>query len=112
MTRTARKTRVPARRAMTAPTEPIGPGGMDLPPGVMTPPNDEAAPRLNKTDAVIGMLQRPQGASLDEIVELTGWQRHSARGALAGAVRKKLGAAVLSELTESGRRYRAPETVS
>lgn len=39
----------------------------------------------------------------------TGWQRHSARGALAAAIPKKLGAAVAVEVTNGVRRYRAPE---
>lgn len=72
-------------------------------------PTFPAAPRITKTDAVIAMLQRPDGATLDQIIEATGWQRHSARGALAGAVKKKLGAAVVSEVFEGGRRYRAPQ---
>ncbi len=53
------------------------------------------------------MLSRPQGASVDELMAVTGWQRHSVRGALAGAVKKKLGAAVKSEVEDGVRRYRA-----
>ena len=65
-----------------------------------------------KTDTVIALLRRPEGASIDEIMTATGWQRHSVRGALAGAVKKKLGDTVLSELTAGVRRYRAPAVSS
>ena len=71
-----------------------------------------ATASTTKTDAVITLLRRPEGASIDEIMATTGWQRHSVRGALAGAVRKKLGSAVLSELADGIRRYRAPETAA
>jgi hypothetical protein len=71
-----------------------------------------AAAGTTKTNAVITLLRRPEGASLDEIMAATGWQRHSVRGALAGAVKKKLGSAVQSELADGIRRYRAPETAA
>ena len=63
--------------------------------------------RVTKTDTVIAMLERPQGASVDELMAATSWQRRSVRGALAGAVKTKLGAAVTSEVADGGRRYRA-----
>jgi hypothetical protein len=79
------------------------------PPKAETQLTSAKTPRVTKTDAVIAMLRRPDGATLDQIIEATGWQRHSARGALAGAIKKKLGAAVVSEVFEGGRRYRAPQ---
>jgi hypothetical protein len=66
-------------------------------------------PRLNKTDIVIAMLRSPAGASVDEMMVATGWQRHSVRGALAGAVKKKLGAVITCEVIEGVRRYRVSE---
>jgi hypothetical protein len=71
-----------------------------------------AAAGTTKTDAVISLLRRPQGASIEEIMAATGWQRHSVRGALAGAVKKRLGSAVKAELADGIRRYRAPETAA
>ncbi|WP_082064536.1 DUF3489 domain-containing protein [Brevundimonas sp. KM4] len=62
-----------------------------------------------KIDLVIALLRRDNGATLDEIVAATGWRRHSARGALAAAVPKKLGGRVTVELTDGVRRYRASE---
>lgn len=53
------------------------------------------------------MLRRPTGASIDEIMAATGWQAHTIRGAIAGALKKKLGLAVESEKVEGrGRVYR------
>jgi hypothetical protein len=53
------------------------------------------------------MLKRAKGASIDEIVEAFDWQPHTVRGAIAGALKKKLGLDVTSEKTEGrGRVYR------
>jgi phage/conjugal plasmid C-4 type zinc finger TraR family protein len=43
------------------------------------------------------MLRRPEGATIAQIVEATGWQPHTVRGAFAGALKKKLGLEVTSE---------------
>src|SRR6202011_1245431 len=34
------------------------------------------AKRLSKQDAVIAMLRQPEGATVDEVASVTGWQRH------------------------------------
>jgi len=53
------------------------------------------------------MLKRAKGASIDEIVEAFDWQPHTVRGAIAGALKKKLGLDVKSEKIEGrARRYR------
>ncbi len=54
-----------------------------------------------KEELVIGLLQRAEGATLAQIVEATGWQPHTVRGAFAGALKKKRGLAVTSN-KESG----------
>ena len=43
-----------------------------------------------KQAAIIALLQRPEGASITEIVEATGWAAHSARGMISGGLKKKL----------------------
>lgn len=71
------------------------------------------APRPRKTregskqEALIAMLKRPEGASITEIATAFGWQPHTVRGAIAGALKKKLGLEVASEKVEArGRVYR------
>jgi Protein of unknown function (DUF3489) len=53
------------------------------------------------------MLRREDGATIAQIVETTGWQPHTVRGALAGALKKRLGLAIEWEKVEGrGRVYR------
>ena len=55
------------------------------------------------------MLRRNEGATIAQIVEVTGWLPHTVRGAFAGALKKKLGLVVTSEKVEGvGRVYRLP----
>ncbi|SEN64922.1 Protein of unknown function [Loktanella fryxellensis] len=53
-----------------------------------------------KQGMLIEMLRRPQGASIAEIVEATGWLGHSARGAISGVLKKKLALPVTAEKIE------------
>ena len=63
--------------------------------------------RETKQSLLIGLLNRSQGASIAELVEATGWQNHSIRGAISFTLRKKLGLSVTSERDEArGRIYR------
>lgn len=55
-------------------------------------------PRAGTKQAqIITLLQRPEGATIAEIVAATGWQAHSARGMISGALKKKLGLPITSE---------------
>jgi hypothetical protein len=69
-----------------------------------------AAPRSrdgSKQSQLIVMLRRAKGATIDEIVEALEWQPHTVRGAIAGALKKKLGLDVTSEKDERrGQVYR------
>jgi Protein of unknown function (DUF3489) len=70
-------------------------------------PEPEAdAKRPSKQNQVIAMLQRAKGATIDEVVSATGWQRHTVRGVFSGTLKKKLGFALTSEKEERGRVYR------
>ena len=65
-----------------------------------------------KQQACLDLLNRQEGATIEELQAATGWQQHSVRGFLAGAVTKKLGLTVLSEKPDAGpRRYRIPNAV-
>jgi hypothetical protein len=66
-----------------------------------------AAREGSKSAQVIELLRRPEGATLAEIMEATGWQAHSVRGFISGSLTKKMGLKVESTKDESGeRRYR------
>lgn len=60
-----------------------------------------------KLGLLISLLQRSEGATVAQLAEATGWQVHSVRGAMAGALKKR-GHVVSSETTEAGRVYRLP----
>jgi hypothetical protein len=45
------------------------------------------AKRPSKQDAVIAMLRRAEGATVDEVASATGWQRHTVRGVFSMASR-------------------------
>lgn len=65
-----------------------------------------AAPAASKQHLLISLLKRPKGAAIEELMEATGWQRHSVHGTLSGVLKKRLGLTVITEFGESGRRYR------
>ena len=50
-----------------------------------------------KQAQIIALLQRPEGAAISEIVAEIGWQVHSIRGMISGALKKKLGLNITSE---------------
>jgi hypothetical protein len=68
------------------------------------------APKARKTRentkqaTVIAMLHRPEGATLEQLVEATRWQKHTVRGALS-LLSKKQGLTIVSAKHESGRVY-------
>src|SRR5690606_15230080 len=64
-------------------------------------------PRTGTKQAkLIEMLRADGGATIDEIVAETGWQAHTVRGAMSGALKKKLGLNITSEKVEGrGRIY-------
>ena len=70
-------------------------------------PNVRKPREGTKQQQMIDLLRRPKGATLAEIVEATGWQQHTIRGAMAGALKKKLGLTITSEKDETrGRVYK------
>lgn len=97
--------------ANTAPED-----GTDEPtkaPATDTPTEPEAGPNARtprmgtKQAKLIEMLRAEDGATIEEITAATGWQSHTVRGAMAGALKKKLGLEVTSEKVDGrGRVYR------
>jgi hypothetical protein len=63
-----------------------------------------------KLARLIAGLRRPEGATIAELADATGWQAHSVRGAISGNLKKKLNLTVVSEVVETrGRVYRISE---
>jgi hypothetical protein len=90
--------------ALGAPTEEPAPD---------TPTETEAAPKARtpregtKQAALIAMLHAPEGATIDEIATALEWAGHTVRGAMAGALKKKLGLTITSEkVLDRGRIYK------
>ncbi len=93
----------PKQRSRRAEPKPSG----SKPKGRTSPP---AVRPGTKQALLIDLLKRKKGTTIEEIVEATGWQAHSVRGAISGALKKKLGLMVTSERADGrGRTYRIVE---
>lgn len=57
-----------------------------------------------KLAALVMALRRPQGATSQQLMMVTGWQPHTVRGVISGVLRKKLGLNVVLAHNESGER--------
>ena len=76
----------------------------------ITEPAERRSRDNSKQAQVIAMLRRPEGATIAQIMDVTGWQQHTVRGTFAGAFKKKLGLTLLSEKVDGrGRVYRIAE---
>lgn len=118
----AESTPVPAPTAGESRVAPIDPGkkqaaGKAKTPGATDTPTGKSAKATRdaaaspvrvgtKLATVIGLLHQPKGASISDLMVATDWQAHSVRGALSGALKKKLGLNVISEVVAEVRRYR------
>ena len=74
---------------------------------IMPAPRSGSSQHPTKQNACLTLLTRPDGATIEDLQSATGWQSHSVRGFLAGAVKKKLGLTLVSSKVDGGaRRYR------
>ena len=81
--------------ATDAPTEEPAPDTLSRP---ATAPKPRTPREGTKQATLIAMLRAPGGGTLDEIVAATGWLSHTARGAMSGALKKKLGLGRVDEV--------------
>ena len=73
------------------------------------PPKQPRPPREgSKAAVVVNLLSRPQGATLQEIMDATQWQPHSVRGFLSGNLGKKRKLKVRLVQQDGRRSYRLP----
>lgn len=63
-------------------------------------------PPRGKLGALVALLRQADGTTLEAMMTATGWQAHSVRGALSGALKKKLGLTILSDKADGVRTYR------
>jgi hypothetical protein len=64
--------------------------------------------KATKQARLIAMLQRPEGATIEQVAKALQWQKPTVRGAIADALKKK-GLKVTSKKEEAGRVYRIAE---
>lgn len=60
----------------------------------------------SKQARMIALMKRPEGATIDELIVLTGWMKHSVRGAISGALKKRVGLAIINAPELRGNVYR------
>jgi hypothetical protein len=64
------------------------------------------APEGSKAAKVLGLLRRPDGASLKELMKAKGWLAHCVRGYLSGTVSKRMKLKLVSAKSDDKeRRY-------
>lgn len=83
-------------RKTTTKTAPKAETALPAAPGVST----------SKIDQVVALLRRPQGATIEAMIAATGWQAHTVRGAMSGALKKKAGLTITSDKVDGVRTYR------
>lgn len=70
-------------------------------------PTPATQTRTKKLDRLTALLMRPQGATVAEMIEASGWQAHSVRGTMSGLLKSKLGLIMTSSAAQGVRVYSA-----
>lgn len=73
-------------------------------PMVVSPALESAG--TSKQARLISLMSVPSGATIDQMMTLTGWQAHTVRGAISGVLRKRLGLNVVCAGAAGSRSYR------
>ncbi len=90
--------------AMDAPTEEPTP---DLPTEPQAAPKTRTPREGTKQARLIAMLSAPDGATIEEITTALTWAPHTCRGAMSGALKKRLGLTITSRTDDQrGRVYK------
>ncbi|MGE0854118.1 MAG: DUF3489 domain-containing protein [Geminicoccaceae bacterium] len=81
--------------------------GASVPADRAEPVKPVATREGTKQAQLIALLRRPKGVTVPEAAEALEWEQHTVRGAMAGALKKRLGLTIESEKVEGrGRAYR------
>jgi hypothetical protein len=84
-----------AKRAKTKPAKGKGKAKASRTAPATSERTPKPTPRAGTKQALmIDLLKRPKGATVEQIAAATGWQHHTIRGAISGALKKKLGLTV------------------
>jgi hypothetical protein len=83
-----------AKRAKTKPAKGKGKKPTKTAPAAGEPTAKPAPRAGTKQVRMIELLKRPEGATVEQIAAATGWQHHTIRGVISGALKKKLGLTV------------------
>ena len=108
------KPNAPSRRTVTSaavnakkPPRPLAPKARRIAAETPVKAEEPRLERLTKQERMLTLLCRPEGASIEEMMQATTWRQHSVRGFLAGTVKRKLGFSLTSSKPDDGvRRYR------
>ena len=104
---TAKKKTAPKKQATKKPA----PKPRTMPAKVVKPKPEATQavtePKSSKKDKIFALMQRPEGATIEEMMKLTDWQNHTVRGFLS--MLKKAGKTVTSDRINDERRYRIGE---
>lgn len=104
---TAKKKTAPKKQAIKKPV----PKPHTMPAKVVKPKAEATQavtePKSSKKEKIFALMQRPEGATIEEMVKISEWQSHTVRGFLS--MQKKAGKNVTSERINDERRYRIEE---
>lgn len=75
-------------------------------PAASEPPAAPATGPGGKLGLMVALMRRPEGADISDMMTATGWQQHSVRGALAGALKRGHRLDIVSEKVGTARIYR------
>ncbi|MDO9315536.1 MAG: DUF3489 domain-containing protein [Burkholderiaceae bacterium] len=82
-----------------------GRANVDVPLPIVPPAPVEPV-GTSKQARLIGLLNAASGATLEQMMSLTGWQAHTVRGTISGVLRKRLGLNVVCAGAAGSRSYR------
>lgn len=60
----------------------------------------------SKQARMIALMKSPEGATLQELIKLTGWMGHSVRGTISAILKKRMGLVIIRAAERRGNVYR------